>query len=185
MALSPIVEFLLGYRSKEGKPLCSFGAVSAIVWYPANFTTTYDSYPAGNAFANIIYAYRETPSLVPESIQQDSWGDGLELALGPMTTVIMSSDPSPTFYIRRQDNPTHITITNRTNLIEREDYGQAFLIIYNETDYKFVLSLIRDWCSNYRVPMEMEQMNLTLKAIAEQGGVVVPEAPRPSIIGGS
>lgn len=180
--LSPLVEYLLAYEREDGGRICWLGASTAIIWLPGNFTATFDTYPGGTNFADILFYYRESPSDVPEALQQDSWGEGLQLSLGPITTVMMDAEAG-SWHVIRQDSPTHTTLLNRTNLMQREDYAQQMLVIANEPDYKFVMALIRDWCTNYRIAIELEKQTVTLQALASAQGVTVP-IPRAPIRGG-
>jgi len=161
--LSPLVEYLLAYERKDGGgKLCTFGASSAIVWFPPNFTITYQVSPPTGIYANILYYYRETPSLVPEAMQQDSMANGIDVSLGPITTVMMDSEAGG-WTVIRADNPTITTVTNRTNLMQREDYAQQYLVVHSEEDYREIMLLIRDWCTNFRVSYEIEKLTALAK----------------------
>lgn len=161
--MNQLAAYLLAYEKSDGGPLCTYGALSAIVYFPANLTVTFNVTPVPGVFCHIIFWYKESPSLVPEALEMDSTSAGLVWASGPLTSIANQIEfPQPWFVIR-EDQQMVTTLTNRTNLIQREDFAQTWLTIASKPDYDMIMGLIRDWCEQREVIVKLEEIHRTLK----------------------
>lgn len=148
-----LVEYLLGIRKPGGGRLTRFGVfITRIPQFPPNFTITTTVFPRFGAYGMIQYLGAISPSMVPGAFWMTSYQMGIQFQGAFLSQMIQGIHNS--WLEITQNNPTTTTITNVTGLLQYFEFGNSYLLMDTEQDYREVGELIENWGSMHGVQVQ-------------------------------
>jgi len=161
--LGSLAEFILAYRTPDGRGLARLGVVQTTVdMFPPGAAVTYDSYPPYNAYASITYWNRGSPQMVPGAFELESYQAGVQQITGNIEQVNLSEGQNVWIEITN-DKPARTTITNLSGLNQFFQQWAFYLVVDSPEDLKDIHNLIRKWSNTDEVSKQLIIMNDNLK----------------------
>lgn len=182
--MTDLIEYLLALRTPEGGAVVRYGVMlTTVPLFPPGMSITFTLTPYFDAFANIEYWHRFSPSIVPGTILWESSHSGMEIHSGLIRSIAYAEGHNAWLEIT-DANPIITTITNVSGVNQFFETFDFFLLVDNEENFKVVKDVVSNWGA-FATREQFDETNRLLRALvkATPGAEQVLQ-PKPPIGGG-
>lgn len=149
---TPLPEYLLAWTYPDGSHITRWGSiVTNVPFFPANTTVTFNVFPIPGTYANIYFAHKFSPSIVPGNFFYEIVSRGVVVSSFSVGTLATTEGFSYWIEITR-DNPAVAKLANLTALNQFYDAVDFYLTVDSESSLKKVREIFNSYAHSQFVP---------------------------------